>query len=320
MARTAVGDSSRGPRDTKVANIIRSDRAPPRRTANSSNNPSSTAGALLALLILSVWTNPSPTTVHAFAGLSTRTPSGARLAGYRCAKALDPTRDREHRSTFSSRRPLGSSSGSSSVGGSSRRARPARAATTTTASSDADGVRTASSDELVDAAAGATSSAQGEQGTTKKQKKKKKERLRVTTAAEMRRLVSEGGGMKLFDLDARGDSQDMLEAREDEHPVLEVLRERVEAGTKPGSHGDGLKAREEGRNNLMTAARHLQTRVELISAPLLYYSDHERLHALSRIALFDFSPGWLRLLRTSLDFGDAEFTCGDVPRVVWCCC
>ncbi|CAM9301121.1 unnamed protein product [Ectocarpus sp. 13 AM-2016] len=33
----------------------------------------------------------------------------------------------------------------------------------------------------------------------------------------------------------------MLEAREDEHPVVEVLRKRVKAGTKPGSHGDGLK-------------------------------------------------------------------------------
>eukprot|EP00752_Nemacystus_decipiens_P006162 g5559.t1 len=57
----------------------------------------------------------------------------------------------------------------------------------------------------------------------------------------MRNLLSEEGGKTLFDLDARGDSQAMLEAREDDHPVLEVLRDRLKAGTKPGSHGDGLK-------------------------------------------------------------------------------
>ncbi|CBJ30949.1 conserved unknown protein [Ectocarpus siliculosus] len=55
----------------------------------------------------------------------------------------------------------------------------------------------------------------------------------------MRTLLADG--KSLFDLDARGDSQAMLEAREDEHPVVEVLRKRVKAGTKPGSHGDGLK-------------------------------------------------------------------------------
>lgn len=70
-------------------------------------------------------------------------------------------------------------------------------------------------------------------------KKQDEERVKVTTVAEMRKLLSEGKG--LFELDARGDSQEMLEGREDDHPVLEVLRKRANAGTKPGSHGDALK-------------------------------------------------------------------------------
>lgn len=72
-------------------------------------------------------------------------------------------------------------------------------------------------------------------------KKPKTDRLRVTSAADLRRLLSEG--RSLSDLDVRGDSQEMLERREDEHPVLELLRKRVEARRPPGSHGDGFKVR-----------------------------------------------------------------------------
>ncbi|CAM9223266.1 unnamed protein product [Discosporangium mesarthrocarpum] len=49
------------------------------------------------------------------------------------------------------------------------------------------------------------------------------------------------GGTDLFDLDARGDSYDALLNREDEHPVLEVLRKRIAAGSKPGERRDNLK-------------------------------------------------------------------------------
>lgn len=72
-----------------------------------------------------------------------------------------------------------------------------------------------------------------------KRKRSKSDRLRVTTPADFRRLLSEG--KSLTELDVRGDSQELLESREDEHPVLELLRKRVEAGTQPGSHGDGFK-------------------------------------------------------------------------------
>ena len=72
-----------------------------------------------------------------------------------------------------------------------------------------------------------------------KPKKKTDDRVRVTTVAEMRQRLSEG--RSLFELDARGDSQEILEARSDEHPVLKIMRKRAEAGTKPGSHGDGAK-------------------------------------------------------------------------------
>jgi len=92
------------------------------------------------------------------------------------------------------------------------------------------------------AAAEEASPGAGEEGNRRKKRKRKDERVRVTTASEMKMLLSaEERGMKLFDLDVRGESQEMLEAREDEHPVVEALRKRLKAGTKPGSHGDGLK-------------------------------------------------------------------------------
>ena len=80
----------------------------------------------------------------------------------------------------------------------------------------------------------------GEEESTDDDKKKK--RIRVNTLAEMTELLSQGAS--LFDPDARGDSQEMLEARQDDHPVLEALKRRAAAGTKPGSHGDGLKVRQ----------------------------------------------------------------------------
>lgn len=73
----------------------------------------------------------------------------------------------------------------------------------------------------------------------KRRKRKEKDLVRVFTVAEMDELLA--GGASLFDLDARGQSQKMLEGRQDEHPVLEVLRKRAAAGTVAGSHGDGLK-------------------------------------------------------------------------------
>lgn len=77
------------------------------------------------------------------------------------------------------------------------------------------------------------------QGRREKKQKKEKERVRVSSVAEMDKLLWEG--TSLFELDARGESQEMLEARQDEHPVLEVLRKRAAAGTVAGSHGDGFK-------------------------------------------------------------------------------
>lgn len=92
------------------------------------------------------------------------------------------------------------------------------------------------------ATGGSDQKADGTKAKASKRKKEKEEELvRVTTAAEMSRLLEEGKA--LFELDARGDSQEALEGREDEHPVLEALRKRAKAGTKPGAHGDGMKVR-----------------------------------------------------------------------------
>ncbi|CAM9416329.1 unnamed protein product [Scytosiphon promiscuus] len=235
--RAASGNSSSGARDAKVATKVPADRASPARTArrkNTSPTAAAAAAALLALLVLSEWRYPSPTAVHAFAGLSARTASVGRPVGDRSTRGLDAACEEQRRSTFSLRlAPACSGAGTGRV-------RSARAAATTNNSPSADGARAASGEKSVEAAA--VKPKEGARGEAKKKKKrKKKERVRVTTAGEMRRLMSEEGGMKLFELDARGDSQEMLEAREDEHPVLEVLRKRVKAGTTPGCHGDGLK-------------------------------------------------------------------------------
>lgn len=173
---------------------------------------------LWVLLVLSIWEAPSSTTVNAFVGVTTRT---APRVGGRCADAVA-----KHGLASRSRCPLHA------------RRRPTAAA----AASSTEVADTPVEERDNPAAAEAEASVGGaDTRKRKKKKKKKEERIRVTTAAEMRKLLSEEGGKTLFELDARGDSQAMLEARDDDHPVLEALRERLKAGTKPGSHEDGLK-------------------------------------------------------------------------------
>lgn len=198
-------------------------------SSSSSNNSSSSTVALLIFLVLSLWRSPSSSTVDAFNGRAMRpTPNARRVGPSRISSKARDNPVPELRQPLPSRRPAGSC-----------RVRPlVSAAATTAASSEADVANTAVG-ETEPLAATAPAKAKG----SAKKKKQKKERLRVTTAAEMRELLSEEGGKTLFDLDARGDSQEMLEAREDEHPVIEAIRNRCKAGTKPGSHGDGLKVK-----------------------------------------------------------------------------
>lgn len=85
-----------------------------------------------------------------------------------------------------------------------------------------------------------------------REKKQRKEQVRVSSVAEMDKLLWEG--KSLFELDARGESQEMLEARQDEHPVLEVLRKRAAAGTVAGSHGDGFKVSSVGEKCILSCS------------------------------------------------------------------
>lgn len=176
---------------------------------------------LWVLLVLSIWESPSSTTVDAFVGLAART--APHLRGRRADAVAKHGLASRSRGFQTADRAAG--------------------ATAAAAASSAGVADTAveEGDDAAAAAAALAASATGEAGAPERKKKQKKERIRVTTAAEMRKLLSEAGGKTLFDLDARGDSQAMLEAREDDHPVLEALRSRLKAGTKPGSHGDGLK-------------------------------------------------------------------------------
>jgi hypothetical protein len=50
-------------------------------------------------------------------------------------------------------------------------------------------------------------------------------------------------GTPLFNLDVKGDSYEHLIGRPegDMHPVLEILRQRRESGSKPGDRSDGFK-------------------------------------------------------------------------------
>lgn len=187
----------------------------------------SAAASLLVLLALSFCASPRSTTVEAFVGLTVGTSSSTRRAGSYSADG-GPTacnskerRSRASPSLLRSRNslPLGSVA-------------PASAAASSAAASPSPPLAAAGDGSTVNG--GGSVAAEEEEESTDRKK-----RIRVNTLAEMTELLSQGGS--LFDLDARGDSQEMLEAREDEHPVLEVLKRRAAAGTKPSSHGDGLK-------------------------------------------------------------------------------
>jgi predicted acylesterase/phospholipase RssA len=64
---------------------------------------------------------------------------------------------------------------------------------------------------------------------------------RIHTCADMADRLAGGG--KLLDLDVRGDSYAYLASRADDdtHPVLEVMRQRLQEGSKPGARTDGFK-------------------------------------------------------------------------------
>lgn len=177
---------------------------------------------LRVLIVLTLWESPSSTTVHAFVGLTARS---APPVGGRCNDAVT----RHGLASSRSRCPL-----------QTRDRAPAAAAAAAAPGAEVADTPVEEKEGTTAAEAAAAASGGRADKTRERKKKKEEERIRVTTAAEMRELLSEGG-KTLFDLDARGDSQAMLEAREDEHPVLEALRNRLKAGTKPGSHGDGLK-------------------------------------------------------------------------------
>lgn len=219
---------------------------------------SSRTAAMLVFVVLSVWACPSSTAVEAFVSPAATTSGFATPRGeFRkrscCTSStasVDPTTtavavggfrySRAYSSVlfFSSPRSR-SSSKSSTCSDRLRSSNPLLSVTTATLSSTSS-VFSAANDNGSPNGGSAGLKEEGETTVERSAKEgKKKQLIRVSTAGEMCRLLSQGES--LFDLDARGDSQDMLEAREDEHPVLEVIRKRAKAGTKPGSHGDGLK-------------------------------------------------------------------------------
>lgn len=224
---TAIGGGNGGGSRRKIYH--RDMRAPRRSNRSKSSNSSCSATVLPLLLVLSLWTSPPSTTVDAFASLTATTPRARRI-GFRNEDAGS--------TNVRARRPSkGSPLLKRLVRGSDRQwgLPVASAASAADAGPAADG-------GIIDAekvAAQGTLTGNALPPAERKNKEKNEERVRVTTSAEMERLLSEG--KSLFDLDARGNSQEMLEGRGDEHPVLEVLRKRAKAGTKPGSHGDGLK-------------------------------------------------------------------------------
>jgi hypothetical protein len=86
-----------------------------------------------------------------------------------------------------------------------------------------------------------SSSVDSASGSTKRSSKKKKAKVPVHTLAEMDKLLQ--AGTPLFNLDVRGDSYEHLIGRPeaDMHPVLEILRQRRESGSKPGERSDAFK-------------------------------------------------------------------------------
>lgn len=191
--------------------------------ATINGSSTSSAASLLVLLALSFCASPRSTTVEAFVGLTVANSCSTRRAGSHCA-GNGPTvcnaKERRPRASPSLLR--------------SRSSPPLR----TVAPAAASPAASSPSPVAVDG-----STVDGDRSVVAEQEEEestgKKKRIRVNTLAEMTELLSQGES--LFDLDARGDSQEMLEARQDEHPVLEALKRRAAAGTKPGSHGDGMK-------------------------------------------------------------------------------
>lgn len=195
------------------------------RKHNHAIHSSRSTACLLVLLALSCCVYPRSMTVEAFVGLTAVTTSDTRHVGFRCTSdglTARSTASPERRSRVSPSLPRSRSSLPL------RSVAPAAAAASSAASSSSPPSSAADGGSVV-AEAGEEESADDD----------KKKRIRVNTLAEMTELLSQGAS--LFDLDARGDSQEMLEARQDDHPVLETLKRRAAAGTKPGSHGDGLK-------------------------------------------------------------------------------
>lgn len=203
----------------------RSSKIPRQRNRHPSANNGSTAATLFVLLVLSLWSSSPSIGVEAFVGLAATTPT-VRSNGL-CSNHVASVRRnvRQHR-------PSGLPLASVPSAGAGAAASPA--ASSVSAAPDAG---TDVADKVVAEAETESETASVAKGS--KRQEDKQERIRVSTAGEMKRLLS--AGKTLFELDARGDSQEMLEGREDEHPVLEALRKRAKAGTKPGSHGDGLK-------------------------------------------------------------------------------
>jgi hypothetical protein len=98
-----------------------------------------------------------------------------------------------------------------------------------------------SSSSSVDSASSSSSS-------TKRSSRKKKAKVPVHTLAEMDKLLQ--AGTPLFNLDVRGDSYEHLieRAEGDMHPVLEILRQRRECGSKPGDRSDAFKVQTRHEN------------------------------------------------------------------------
>lgn len=234
-SRSVIAGNSIGGRGSVVDGTkrgVKHRRARKHNYAMHINSSSTSAASLLVLLALSCCASHRTTTVEAFVGVTVTT-SGTRRAGFRCTDDRLIARSTtlpERRSRTSP--PLLRSRSSFARGS----VAPAAAASSAASSSFPPSLSSAATDGASTTDGGGVVADAGQKESTDD----KKERLiRVNTLAEMTELLSQG--KSLFDLDARGDSQEMLEARQDVHPVLEVLTRRAAAGTKPGSHGDGLK-------------------------------------------------------------------------------
>lgn len=201
-------------------------------------NSRSPAVTLLIFLGLSLWTSPASMNAEAFAILAIARPRQrlqdvVGLDQISCGDGYSSPSSRERSRKH---RLPGTPSVSMTIPRSSRDQRQRGLTPANAASATADGSNlSVEKEKVIDEAHGNWP----RRSRFKSKQKKGKDLLRVTSVTEMRQRLSEG--RSLFELDARGDSQDMLEIRTDEHPVLQVMRERAKAGTRPGSRGDGLK-------------------------------------------------------------------------------